>query len=122
MQTPEVAEDEHNDTECNPVVNKNESASGLKVAHQPCDRDETKERGDNDANRKWQFWSEGKPSLAMSINFFKTAPPTMGADSRKEYCAGAFRVIPRNKPAMIVTPERDTPGIIANMTVGVPNS
>ena len=39
-----------------------------------------------------------------------TAPSTIGTSRRNESRAAASRVSPRNRPALIVTPERETPG------------
>ena len=41
------------------------------------------------------------------------APATMGVAMRKESSAASVAASPRNSPALIVAPERDTPGITA---------
>ena len=41
------------------------------------------------------------------------AAKIIGIDSKKENRAAAFRVNPKAKPAVIVTPEREVPGISA---------
>ena len=45
----------------------------------------------------------------MSFNLKTPAPTMMGVESKKENLA-ASRVRPRARPAVMVTPERDTPG------------
>ena len=45
----------------------------------------------------------------------RTAPNTIGIRSRNENRAAASRSSPENRPAVIVTPERDTPGISARI-------
>jgi hypothetical protein len=59
-----------------------------------------------------------KPSLpeaivVISLNFNATAPKIMGAEIRNENRAAASRLNLRPMPPAIVTPERDTPGIMA---------
>ena len=51
------------------------------------------------------------------INFNKSYPDAIaiiGIDIKKEKRAAAFRVNPSIKPAVIVMPEREVPGISAN--------
>ena len=42
------------------------------------------------------------------------APAIMGVESKNDNRADAWRDIPKNNAAVMVTPLRDTPGIIAN--------
>ena len=49
----------------------------------------------------------------MSFNLKTPAPTMMGVESKKENLAAASRVRPRARPAVMVTPERDTPGMMA---------
>ena len=46
--------------------------------------------------------------------FFSAAPAMMGVESRKEKRAAVSRFILRKRPAVMVTPERETPGITAS--------
>ena len=50
-------------------------------------------------------------SLVTSSN---AAPAIIGVESRKDNRADAWRDIPKNKAAVIVTPLRETPGIMAS--------
>jgi len=51
--------------------------------------------------------------LPKSISAFKPAPKITGADSKKENLAASSLFNLRPKPAIMVMPERDTPGIKA---------
>src|SRR6266511_4302454 len=54
------------------------------------------------------------PPRAMSLTPFRTeAPKTIGISRRKERRAARSRSRRRNRPAVIVIPERDTPGMSA---------
>ena len=48
-----------------------------------------------------------------SFSFKTAAPAIIGIESKKEILALATLVKPKNKAALIVMPERETPGIIA---------
>ena len=48
-----------------------------------------------------------------SFSFKTAAPAIIGMESKKEILALATLVKPKNKAALIVIPERETPGIIA---------
>ena len=53
------------------------------------------------------------PALWSLISLGKcetTAPAISGVERRKENLVAASRVNPRNRPVVIVMPERDTPG------------
>lgn len=49
-----------------------------------------------------------------SLNLYNVAPNTIGVDNRNEYLAVDSLSTPIILPVVIVTPERDTPGINAN--------
>lgn len=53
------------------------------------------------------------PELNASDNFFKPAPAIIGPESMKANFAAFALVCPRNKPAEIVAPDREIPGIKA---------
>ena len=53
------------------------------------------------------------PEKSRSPAFSTTAPRMAGIDSKKLNRAAASRSIPRNKPAAMVDPEREMPGVIA---------
>ena len=57
--------------------------------------------------------SAGTPSLTRCPSFKSAAPATTGSDRRKEKRAAASRLKPRNKAAVMVIPERETPGMSA---------
>ena len=48
-----------------------------------------------------------------SLNLYSVAPNTIGVDNKNEYLAVDSLSIPIALPVVIVTPERDTPGINA---------
>ena len=48
-----------------------------------------------------------------SLSFKTAAPAIIGIESKNETLALAIRVNPKNNAALIVMPERETPGIIA---------
>ena len=48
-----------------------------------------------------------------SLNLYTVAANTIGADNMKEYFAADSLSTPNSLPVVIVTPERDTPGINA---------
>ena len=56
----------------------------------------------------------GRPSFITWWSFSSAAPAMIGVESRKLKRAAASRVKLRNKPPVIVIPERETPGITAN--------
>ena len=53
-------------------------------------------------------------SRNITNNLYADANMMTGTDIRKENFAASSRFIPRNKPAVIVTPDLDVPGIRAN--------
>ena len=52
------------------------------------------------------------PELMLGI-FVRLAPKIIGIDIKKENLAASALLIPRLKPARMVIPERDVPGIKA---------
>ena len=52
-------------------------------------------------------------ALATSFNSNTTAPKTAGIDIIKEYFTANFFSKPQSRQAVIVVPERDSPGIVA---------
>ena len=53
-------------------------------------------------------------NICLAINLATSAAPAIiGIESKKEILAPAARLKPSSKAAVIVAPERDTPGIIA---------
>src|SRR6266508_4012790 len=56
---------------------------------------------------------EGRPDPATSMPLRTPAPAMMGSASRNENLAADSRSSPRTRPAVMVTPERDTPGCSA---------
>ena len=59
------------------------------------------------------IWLPVTPSEKRSKIFLAPAPAMIGADRKKEKCAALSRCMPRNSAAVMVTPERETPGMIA---------
>ncbi len=54
------------------------------------------------------------PSLWMSQAFLRTAAAMAGVESRNEKRAAVSRFMSRNRPALMVAPLREVPGITAN--------
>jgi hypothetical protein len=60
-------------------------------------------------------WSWEPTSLSHFVDSSRTpAPKTAGRDRRKENRAAVERLMPRNRAAVIVTPEREAPGMRAS--------
>jgi heme exporter protein C len=57
-----------------------------------------------------RWWNTLHQGSSVSLT---AAPKMAGMASRNEYRAASSRASPRTKPALIVVPERDRPGIIA---------
>src|SRR5688572_26674749 len=52
---------------------------------------------------------------SRSINFSNPAAAIVGTDNRKENRAAVSRLSPQNSAAVMVTPEREVPGMTANI-------
>ena len=55
------------------------------------------------------------PLVIRSSDFSRPAPAMVGMDNRRESRAAVIRSYPRKRAALIVTPERDAPGMSAQI-------
>ena len=80
-------------------------------AQQERDRRVSDDEGDD--RRHHHRHAPGSPSSPILRSSNSPASTTAGTESRNEYRAAAVRLKPRNRPAVIVAPERETPGTSA---------
>ena len=108
-------QDEHRQHE--PVDDEDRVVVATHVAEEPVDREQPaagrRDRADDERAPPTPVASS--PLSTSGYPFSRTAPSMIGTSRRNERRAAASRVSPRKRPALIVIPERETPGARARL-------